>query len=45
MTNVNDDIRFSNAFRIRRFHLITVRRTLLDEQFGFTNTVHHLRYQ
>ena len=45
VADVDDDIRLGDAFRIRRFHLITMRRALLDEQFRFADAVHHLRHQ
>ena len=45
VADVHDDIRFGDAFRIRRFHLVAMRRALFDEQFGFADAIHHLRHQ
>ena len=45
VADVHDDIRFCDAFRIRRFHLVAMRRALFDEQFGFADAIHHLRHQ
>ena len=45
VADVEDEVGFGDVFRIRRFHLVAVRRALFDEQFGFADTVHHLRDQ
>ena len=42
MADIDDQIGLIDRFRVRRLHLIAVRRALPDKQFRFGDAVHHL---
>ena len=42
MADIDDQIGLIDRFRVRRLHLIAVRRALPDKQFRFGDAVHYL---